>query len=458
MRKISYIIAALVLTACTNYLNVQPQGYVIPRTDEEFASVIETILRDIEGGGDEYIIGNMEKIIRLEGCADNLDANVKVGNNVPSYAGEEINSMQHKYRSAWSTVKDCNIVIENLEGRTGNVAKGALSAAYAIKGAIYYNLIRDYCEPWDAGKESVQLGLPIVDRFDITDMPARASLLETCQYAVSLFDKALALDPQDKHYIFTEWVIKAFKAKMLFWMEDWSACEALCDDIMQSSGFKITPRAEYDAMINSEKAAKGEVIVRSHINDSSELDWYFTVVKKYLSSRPASARFVRLFGDEPSKDVRYTSSLNKKRQNTKVTECKIRLSEILLMDAESAYHMNRSDKALDLINQLRENRIEDVQPLTMAALPEVRTGDLIKEDALGNELTPLLQAIFDERQKELFIEGDRWFELKRNGRPEWWIVSNGLKYTTKAYLYTAPIYKTDVDINPEMKQNPGYEK
>ncbi len=452
------------LTSCTNFLNVQPQGYVIPKTDEEFASVIETILRDIEGGEDEFIVGNMEKIIRLEGCADNLDANVKTGNNVPSYAGEEINSMQHKYRNAWPTVKDCNIVIENLEtmvsstGKISSTAKGALSAAYAIKGAIYYNLIRDYCEPWESGKESTQLGLPVIDRFDIEEMPARASLLETCQYTVSLFDKALALDPQDKHYIFTEWVIKAFKAKMLFWMEDWDACEALCDDIMRNSGFRITPRAEYDAMINSEKAAKGEVIIRSHINDSSELDWYFSVVKKYLSSRPASAKFVRLFGEDPSKDVRYTSSLNNKRQNIKVTECKIRLSEILLMDAESAYHMDMDDKALELINLLRENRIEDVQPLTMATIPAVRTGNLIKVDALGNEVTPLLQAIFDERQKELFIEGDRWFELKRNGRPEWWIVSNGLKYTTKAYLYTAPIYKTDVDINPEMKQNPGYEK
>lgn len=465
MRKISYIkvalaflIASLALSACTNYLSVQPQGYVIPSTDEEFASVIETILRDIEGGEDEYIIGNMEKIIRLEGCADNLDANVKVGNNVPSYAGEEINSMQLKYRGAWSTVKDCNIVIENLDGRSSGTAKGALSAAYAIKGAIYYNLIRDYCEPWDAGKESSQLGLPIVDRFDISEMPSRSSLKETCDYAISMFDKALALNPQDKHFIFTEWVVKAFKAKMLFWMEDWDACEALCDDIMANSGFKITGRSDYGTMINSEKAATGEVIVRSHINDSCELDWYFSVVKKYLSSRPASAKFVRLFGDEPSKDVRYTSSLNKKRQNTKVTECKIRLSEILLMSAESAYHMGDTDKALSLINQLRENRIEDVEPLTMATLPAVRTDNLIKVDALGATVTPLLQTIFDERQKELFIEGDRWFELKRNGRPEWWIVSNGLKYTTKEYLYTAPIYKTDVDINPEMIQNPGYEK
>ena len=31
------------------------------------------------------------------------------------------------------------------------------------------------------------------------------------------------------------------------------------------------------------------------------------------------------------------------------------------------------------------------------------------------------------------------------------------QYTTKKYMYTAPIYKGDVDLNPDLKQNIGYE-
>ena len=68
-------LALLVSAAgCRGYLNVQPQGEVIPETDEEFAAIIHNRLRDIEGGGDEYVIGNMDAIKHLEGCADNLDA------------------------------------------------------------------------------------------------------------------------------------------------------------------------------------------------------------------------------------------------------------------------------------------------------------------------------------------------------------------------------------------------
>ena len=129
---------------------------------------------------------------------------------------------------------------------------------------------------------------------------------------------------------------------------------------------------------------------------------------------------------------------------------------MVLMLAECRAHQGQTGKALEQLNLLRSKRIPGVADYSLATLPAVRPGNRIKEDARGHALTPLLQAILDERQKEFFMEGDRWFDLKRCGRPEWWIVSNGLKYTTKAYLYTQPIYKNDVLLNPEMIQNYGY--
>ena len=126
------------------------------------------------------------------------------------------------------------------------------------------------------------------------------------------------------------------------------------------------------------------------------------------------------------------------------------------MLSESLYHLGDEEGALRWLNELRRNRIEGVEDLAAATLPAVRKGDRIAVDALGNPVTPLLQAILDERRKEMFMEGDRWFELKRNGRPEWWVISNGLKYTTRKYLYTAPISKDDIDLNPGLEQNPGY--
>ena len=85
------------------------------------------------------------------------------------------------------------------------------------------------------------------------------------------------------------------------------------------------------------------------------------------------------------------------------------------------------------------------------------------EDAEGKPLTPLLQSILDERQKELYIEGDRWFELKRNGCPEWWVIQQSgstlpVKYVVRRYLYTMPVSVRDIrNSQGKIAQNPGYE-
>ncbi len=450
-------LAILVSAAgCRGYLNVQPQGEVIPETDEEFAAIIHNRLRDIEGGGDEYVIGNMDAIKHLEGCADNLDANIRTSASLTFFAGEEIDSRQRAYEESWKIVRDCNIVIENMSGRDTDIARGALSAAYSMKGIIYYNLLREFCQPWSDAKAGELPGIPVVESFGINDKPLRGTIRQTYDYAKAQLDKALALNPTDPKYLFTEWIIKAYKAKLEFWCQNWDSVVSLCEDIIASSGVSLTPISEYAGMINAQYEAKGEVLVRSHINNSSELDWYFSYSKSYLASRPASARLIRLFGENPEKDVRYAASFNSKRMNVKTPECKVRLSEIVLMLAEAYYHKGDNDSALRWLNELRRNRIEDVSDLTMALLPTVRPDDRIVVDCQGKAVTPLLQAIIDERRKELYMEGDRWYELKRNGCPEWWVISNGLKYTTREYLYTSPISKSDVDLNPGLEQNPGY--
>jgi len=449
-KDILYAAASLLLlSGCGSFLDVTPQGEVVPRTDDEFAAIIDNRLNEIEGGGDEYIIGNTETIGRLEACADDLDANIRVGNNLAAYAGEYINRRQSDWREIFVIIRDCNIVIDNLKGRES--ASGILSAAYAIKGILYYNLIRDWCDPWEDA--SSQMGIPIVDEFSINDMPVRASLRESADYAASLLDASLALDPQDARFIFTEYIVKAYRAKLAFWCEDWETTSAICRDIIAHCGKELSGTDEFASMIQSEYAPKGEVLIRSHINNASELDWYFSYVRGYIASRPASSDLVAMYGDG---DVRPAVYFNARHFSAKRPEARLRLSEIVLMLAESEYHQGHREEALAELNKLRRARIVGVADFAEDTLPSVRSGERIVVDAEGKPLTPLIQAILDERRRELFCEGDRWYELKRNGCPEWWVITGGLKYTTKKYLYTAPIYRRDVELNEGLTQNPGY--
>ena len=107
----------------------------------------------------------------------------------------------------------------------------------------------------------------------------------------------------------------------------------------------------------------------------------------------------------------------------------LRLSEQYLIRAEAYVQRDQPDygKAGSDISVLRTARYASYGGSTA----------MNKENAMD--------VIEQERVKELYMEGDRWYELKRNGCPEWWVISNGLKYTTREYLYTSPISKSDVD-------------
>lgn len=135
-----------------------------------------------------------------------------------------------------------------------------------------------------------------MDNFDINYRPSRGTLSQTFGYTEKLFDSALALKPTDSKYMFTKWIVKAYKAKLEFWCGRWDNVISLCTDIIAHSGYELTPVSEYAAMNNSAKCQKGEVRVRSHINNSSELDWYFAYTKGIWHQGMRGTKFVNSSG------------------------------------------------------------------------------------------------------------------------------------------------------------------
>jgi len=97
---------------------------------------------------------------------------------------------------------------------------------------------------------------------------------------------------------------------------------------------------------------------------------------------------------------------------------------------------------------------QDAQAL--ASLNSLRTA---RGATAGNEVGAALQtAIQTERRKELFIEGHRFFDLKRTTR----MINRTQNCTGFCTLtsgdrgWALPIPQTEIIANPNMQQNPGY--
>jgi tetratricopeptide (TPR) repeat protein len=118
----------------------------------------------------------------------------------------------------------------------------------------------------------------------------------------------------------------------------------------------------------------------------------------------------------------------------------LRYADVLLMYAEALNELNRMDEAYPYINLVRE-----------------RT-DLLPLSGLTQEEFTL--ALEDERRVEFFLEGHRWFDLVRTGRLQevmnTYFQENGMSFSVEPHELLMPIPLREIDIDPDLQQNPGY--
>jgi hypothetical protein len=123
----------------------------------------------------------------------------------------------------------------------------------------------------------------------------------------------------------------------------------------------------------------------------------------------------------------------------------IRYADVLLLQAEALNELGQTASAVPLVNQVR-----------------ARVG-LAPISAANYNQTSLRLYMRTERGRELAGEGQRWFDINR-----WGLLDNqsGLNYLinldpdfTNFVLGKSkllPIPQTDIDLDPSIKQNPGY--
>lgn len=451
------LILALVFTlaiSCKNYLDIKPYGKTIPRTPDEFSSLLHNYLNNIDYG-ESLIVGNIPSIIDLECYADNIEANLTSypeGNFLPLYIGSHLSGKQGDYEKLYACIRDCNIVIGNMKNDGSSLASDVLGTAHALRGLCYYNLLRDFCEPPVGNPDGP--GLPMVTSFDMEERPLRGKIREASELIENDYLQSQKYGVSNPVYRFNNEVIDGLLARLYFWTGDWD--KALNRAVKVLEKHPLIKGEEYSAMIKSYVGKKGNILFKSTIIITGKELEYNGVVN-YAKHRPVSKRFLDLF-PEGKNDIRYDLSIGEKRKFSKVPIACLRSAEMQLIKAECLYHKGDAAGALNALNELRRNRIEGAADWDETTLPAVNKDEFIKKDAQGKELTPLISAILSERRKELFMEGDRWYELKRNGRPQFWVAKQGRKYTVEQFMYTFPLPVTDVFLIKGLVQNPGYEK
>ena len=446
--------------SCTNYLDIKPYGRTIPKTAEEFSALLHNHLNEIDTGNDKVLVGNASQTLVWDaGCGDDFETCLteQGGNTLDIYVGNIVSSSNNEgyYSKLYAVIRDCNLVLNEMKEDDTDMSQKVRATAHALRAVAYYQLMRMYCEPPRAGQLATQQGVPLVTVFDMEAKPLRNTLQETIDQIEDDLNKAISYHNTDDIYRFTEDVCKGYLARLYFWSEQWSLALPVAQELEKK--YPLVQGDAYKTMMTTTSDLAGNQLLKAYRSSDVSSGTAMGTSSSTLQYRPVSNRLVSLFPEEErATDVRYALWFNNKRQSIKKFFCGMRGAEFALIEAECLYHLGRQDEALKSINNLRKHRIEGCTDLTMDSLPPLSPLEIIKVDAEGNALTPLLGLILSERRKEFFLENDRFFEMKRNGTPEFWTSYNNRKYTTESFMYTFPIPVNDLQIVDGLKQNPGY--
>lgn len=460
-RKISLWIYGFVtfcLMSCSNYLDIKPYGKTIPQTAEEFSALMHNRLDEIDRGEDKVLLGNSSALIDQDAAyGDDFEVCLtsQSGRALKVYIGTLLNTagVSDYYWMSYQIIRDCNIVLNEMKESGTTEANEVRATAYAMRAVAYYQLLRLYCETPQTSNLNSQQGVPLVMTFDMEERPLRSTMQETVDLIESDLNHSLSYHISNDLYRFTEDVVKGYLARLYFWTKQWEKALPLAQELLAK--YTLLEGEAYKNMMTTNYDLAGNQLLKAYRSMSSTTE--ITTSRTHLQYRPVSLRFLDTFTEEEkTTDIRYTLWVNNKRIAIKTFFCGMRAAEFKLMEAECYYHIGKPELALHSINELRSHRISDYKDLTMNNLPSIQDMEIIKTDAEGNTLTPLMGLILRERRKELFLEGDRFFEQKRNGTPEYWTAYNGRKYVTKKYMYTLPIPAREIDLVDGLVQNPGY--
>lgn len=361
-----------------------------------------------------------------------------------------------------------------------------LAAAFFSRALAMTELVKYFAPAYDPATAASQIGVQIQDKAnDNSVKPARATLAANYEHILDDLQKAASLctyDEADAVYV-TKGAIDALYARVYLYMQNWNEAEKAASRVISNTKYAL---ADATALADETTPFSSEFSALWFIDQGNEIIWKLQYTQtdrpgtlgrnfcymngseykiEYLPAQKVVDLYdnsetsvdmrlyhfccpVTLQGQQANIVTKYPGNENLETGTPLYSNMPkvFRLAEMYLIRAEAYARMTpaQTSKANADLHTLRAKRI-----LGYA-----------KKDVTG---TQLLNAIKNERIKELFMEGHRFYDLKRYGegfarRPQYLSIApdDALEVKPGDFRWLWPIPKHETDANSNVTQNAGY--
>lgn len=398
------------------------------------------------------------------------------------------------WEAVYRTINFCNTVIrfapqvsENDKTLTDATLKAYLSEAYALRGLMYFYLLRTFGEvPLMVTPTSSDFEIVPIAKSSQEDV--HKLIVSDLKYAAENGSVTYGNMMEDRGRI-TQATAYTILADAYLWVEDYQNCIDACEKVKASGKYQLFPAGTQqvdwfrNVFVNG-NSVEG-IFEFQFDNQKANPFWemFGTGAKEFRAADWVASG--GLFGtdivDKDNQDIRGngTSMMESNSYINKFTGSRTsstsfshwfvyRYSDVLLMQAEALTWLAPGDadngtKAIALVNQVR---------IARNALPAVNDNVIEQPDPALTE--NISEFIFNERAREFAFEGKRWYDILRNAKrgdyanekllldivsasaepSKQQTVINKYKDRRSHYL---PIYSYELQTNKALVQNPFYQ-
>jgi len=356
--------------------------------------------------------------------------------------------VQQIYTRNYQIINAANTVIENID-KVQDPAKRATMVAEAtfLKSLAYFDLVRFYAKPYEAGQANSQLGVVIRPNaiYDFTTDLSKERSTVSQVYALIITGLNLAYNdlPEDNSFYADKYAAKALLARVYLQQGNYSAARDAAHEVIENSGRTLSTK--YANAFNHDVNQSEDIFAIQITKQTGENE----VTNLYASENNGGrggdieirSTYLAKFTDinDERRNFNYINPDNGRRLTSKYTNQfgdvqLMRLAEMYLIRAEANF---------------REGTFLGNTPLADINLLRTRAN-------AANLLTVNLASILRERELELAMEGFAIHDLKRTKRSID-VFADGSKlipYNDNTLVFPIPL--REMDTNSKITQNPGY--
>nr|WP_199075698.1 RagB/SusD family nutrient uptake outer membrane protein [Pedobacter sp. ASV19] len=441
MKKLIILSLAAVLlsiSSCKKYLDIEPVGKVIPTTASDFRALLNTGYYGFPKH--KALLALRTDEFFLKETSDDFSAVKEI------YSWNDVNpdglTAPFPYLAFYKSIFYANEVIVDIDAKAGVSAETAQikGEAYLLRAYANFELLNLYAKVYNKATAVTDKGVPISTIIDLEQTYPQASVeaVYTQIFAdLAAGQQLLNVEKWDAglNYRFSKRAAQALAARIYEFRGEWDKALTAAQNVLQANNALEDLNAAGSLLPNN-YTSKENIMSMEDVMDSRTSN--VGVISDHLLGMYNQAndlRFPMYFGQS---DGRYVSQ----KGNSSALKITFRNGEMYLIVAEAALQTGNKDLALQQLLALKAKRLKPAYFQTEKnRVSALSSADLLKE-------------IYAERERELALEGHRWYDLKRYGQPELKHTVSGKEYTLLKNdpRYTIKFPKEALANNPNLQQ------